>query len=366
MFHHRILLFLLSITGIMTLVGVSFYMFAHAEHVGGLLDAQSVGENSVKWRKNAFPISATRVVPSVVETPVGRMLAVGDIMLGRYVETLMRRSGDAYPFEGVADYLQGFDNVFGNLEGPILDDAAQTPNFSTVFAFKPFVASLLKNNNVTMVSLANNHTFDFGEEGYLQTKRILRRQTITPIGNPRSVDEGSLGTLQYGNRSVRVIAVQDVSSRINQDDLLSAIMAQDQNDAYIMVAIHWGDEYEQVANQHQVSLAHAMVDAGADVVIGHHPHVVQNIEEYHGQLIFYSLGNFIFDQYFSAETQEGLAVAIDFFDEEEHFSLVPMISTLSQPRKMDDVRAKEWLKSLAETSSETLRTKIEHGLIVIR
>jgi poly-gamma-glutamate synthesis protein (capsule biosynthesis protein) len=134
---------------------------------------------------------------------------------------------------------------------------------------------------------------------------------------------------------------------------------------FIIVNIHWGDEYQKSSSSFQQNLAHKIIDAGADLIIGHHPHVVQDIGFYKGKLIFYSLGNFIFDQYFSKDTQQGLAVELEFFSDKAIYRLLPIQSHLSQPFLMEEEIKSAFLKDLAQKSSHELKEEIENGKIEI-
>jgi poly-gamma-glutamate synthesis protein (capsule biosynthesis protein) len=127
------------------------------------------------------------------------------------------------------------------------------------------------------------------------------------------------------------------------------------------VAIHWGEEYRDVSNKRQQTLGRALIDAGADVIIGHHPHVVEEIELYRGKPIFYSLGNFIFDQYFSKETQEGLAVKISVGDKKAAYELIPVDLHKSQPKRMSSDAEEKWLEELSLRSAKELRSDIIQG-----
>jgi len=115
-------------------------------------------------------------------------------------------------------------------------------------------------------------------------------------------------------------------------------------DSFIVVLVHWGEEYIETSSSYQRKIAYQLVDAGSDIIIGTHPHVVQEIELYHSDmqnkdsLIFYSVGNFIFDQYFSKETQEGLAVGLIQSKENLKFVLIPIDLTNSQPKLMSEKR----------------------------
>ena len=128
---------------------------------------------------------------------------------------------------------------------------------------------------------------------------------------------------------------------------------------HLIVTIHWGNEYQHTANYgKQIEPGRAFVDAGADIVIGHHPHVVQNFEIYNNKLIFYSLGNFVFDQYWSKATQEQLGLGIIMEKDSVKVHLLPMISKMSQPRLMTTEERKNGLKSLLTMVTILKQSKI--------
>ena len=129
--------------------------------------------------------------------------------------------------------------------------------------------------------------------------------------------------------------------------------------------IHWGNEYKESSNWQQKELAHLMIDSGVDLIIGSHSHVVQEIEQYNDKLIFYSLGNFVFDQYFSPETQEGLAVGLELSSEKGNVYLFPTGSHRSQPYLIDNTEKTKFLKDLSSKSSPELKEQITKGIIEI-
>ncbi|MFH1713281.1 MAG: CapA family protein, partial [Candidatus Jacksonbacteria bacterium] len=135
----------------------------------------------------------------------------------------------------------------------------------------------------------------------------------------------------------------------------------------IIVNIHWGAEYEHQFNQTQQSIAHKLIDAGADIIIGHHPHVAQGMEIYQNKPIFYSLGNFVFDQYFSPDTQEGLALGVNITDDERHFFLFPIQSHLSQVELMTGKTKQEFLRRFAEWSMADIDylEEIQNGRMIL-
>ena len=143
------------------------------------------------------------------------------------------------------------------------------------------------------------------------------------------------------------------------------------------MSVHWGQEYQIKSSVFQQKLARKIIDSGADLIIGHHPHVVQEIEIYNNKLIFYSLGNFVFDQYFSEQTQQGLAVALEIYPVRNNdsnrvnpnkniYKLFPIQSKLSQPFLMEQNQAEKFLEKLSKRSSKDLTEEIKKGVIEIR
>ena len=295
-------------------------------------------------------------------------LFVGDVMLGRYVETLMNQKGSGYPFEKVTDLFSFYDTVIANLEGPIVVAHEQTPNNSLRFSFDPSVAQVLAENAIDAVSLANNHTFDQGEEAFDDMTVFLDRAGVGYFGHPREPAAGDVFIDEFvGDTLLLGFGFHATSSRFDVDAAARQIQEGRENnpDDFLVVSVHWGNEYQLHSNASQQKWAHQFIDAGADLVIGHHPHVVQEVELYNNHLIFYSLGNFIFDQYFSDDTQQELAVGLDPDQEQLTFKLFPLQSERSQPRRMTEDEATSFLKKLAERSSESLSEQIKAGIITL-
>ncbi len=294
------------------------------------------------------------------------MLAVGDIMVGRFVETLMRSNGDGYPFEKVQTAMQGVNIILGNLEGPIPVSHSQTPNEVLLFSFRESTARLLAEQKFTDVSLANNHTLDRGEDDYFNTITELEEVGISTIGHPWEVDFERVVSKTINDKKIIFTGFHDATRRVDAAAAVELIaqLRSENPDAFIVTTIHCGSEYVLHSNSHQQNLAHQLVDAGTDVIIGHHPHVVQEVELYNGKVIFYSLGNYVFDQYFSQNTQEGLMVGIELTDKEVRYSLHPLVSKRSQVQLMPEIQVQPWLEELALRSSDELEG-IKDGLITI-
>lgn len=255
------------------------------------------------------------------------LVAVGDVMLSRGVAGAIEAAGDlASPFAAVQEYLRQGDLVFGNLEGP-LTPGRPIDISEMVLRADPVMAGALAQAGFNVLSLANNHTPDFGPRGILDTLQNLEGAGVTPVGAGRD-DEDALAArllevkgMRFAFLAFSEAALAPDAYRAGPDapgtaaaaatDLTrmrAAIAAAAARADFVVVSLHAGEEYEPKPDSVQATLARGAIDAGADLVLGHHPHVVQPVERYHGKYILYSLGNFVFDQLWSEETRQGLLV----------------------------------------------------------
>jgi poly-gamma-glutamate synthesis protein (capsule biosynthesis protein) len=272
---------------------------------------------------NSLPVSN--------EEPI-RILFVGDIMLGRYVESLIKKNGEEYPYERIAQQFNEADIVVGNLEGPVMKNHVSTPDNSVQFSFDDSRLEELA-KHIDIVSLANNHTDDYGENAYTETKNLLKMANIASFGHPRTVDEQSVYRTTVDKHDFVFIGFNETYHVLNQkkaNELITSERMANPN-ATIFVSIHWGSEYQTKSNATQQKWGRGFIDSGANFVIGHHPHVRQEIEEYNGGVIAYSLGNFIFDQYFSNETERGLMIQVEITERNTSYFPIEIQSTKSQP-----------------------------------
>ena len=250
------------------------------------------------------------------------ILFVGDIMLSRGPEMILKSSGDyKYPFLKTADVLRSADIAFGNLENPV---SARGINIGSIYSFraKPEVVEGLEFAGFDVMSIANNHIFDWGAEAIRDTISILLSGGISPIGAGASYKEANdpvimkvgntrIGLLGYTTLYPQSLVATDVGAGISDiSNAESAVAALRDEVDLVIVSLHWGEEYQTTSNDEQKELGRGLIDSGADVIIGHHPHVIQEIEEYNGGLIIYSLGNFVFDQSFSDATRTGMVARV--------------------------------------------------------
>lgn len=254
--------------------------------------------------------SPLKILKSLTD-PGLSLLFVGDIMLDRNVRNKISEIGFDEFFKNIRDFVSSPDVTIGNLEGPFTTYASKTAdlkNKDLVFTFDPALAPKLHDLGFDILGLANNHTMNFGREGFEMTKKYIMDADMTYYGDPNNKNGLSVVFEKKGIR-VGIVGFHEFTY-INFDKVIDEIKRIRPMVDFLVVTPHWGVEYQKEATDFQIKFAHAFIDAGADLIIGAHPHVVGDVEEYNGKKIFYSLGNFAFDQYFSKETSEGLAVNV--------------------------------------------------------
>lgn len=318
---------------------------------------------------DTYAVTADEPAPAPVsddpEIARTRIQFVGDIMLARDVERLMGLYGSSYPYTHIADALDA-PYVVGNFEAAVPEVHEPTPSMTMRFSVSEQHLAALQEAGVTHVSLANNHAYDHGNAGYLHSLRALERAGVEPFGHPHELGNVSVSFLALDPVEVAVIGIYAVVSVPSEAELAALVKEASARSDMQIAYLHWGDEYELVHNANQERLAHALADLGIDVVIGHHPHVVQDIELYNGTPIFYSLGNFIFDQYFSTDVQQGLMLDLAVSNDGSYtVSLVPVTTEASRtaPRLMTGHERDTFLAALAKRSTPALAAGIERGLL---
>lgn len=237
------------------------------------------------------------------------LIAVGDIMLGRSVNAKMRSLNDfAYPFLKTALFLSSVDLTFINLEAP-LSDNCPTTNEGMIFCADPRAIEGLVLAGIDVVNLANNHIKNYGLEGIILTQNLLRENRIDFIGPEENFLIKEINKTKFGFLGF------DLTSGYQEEKIINQVKEKKARVDTLIVSFHWGLEYAKEPSPSQVKLARQVVEAGADLIIGHHSHVIQRIEDYQGRPIVYSLGNFIFDQPWSEETKKGLVGIFTFQNE---------------------------------------------------
>lgn len=263
--------------------------------------------------------------PTQPHAAINRLIFAGDVMFSRAVRRSIQAAQDpAMPFRKIAPLLAASDIAFVNLESPFSDRGPYYER-GLIFHASPETVAGLNLAGVSIASTANNHARDCGPHGVEFTVAWLRSHGIEPVGSSESeasthngivlerngVRFGFLGyTYDQSNGNWR-----DVDTRIalaDPDVVCRDVTALKKRCDVVIVSMHNGIEYMPKPSAKQVTFGHAAIDAGATLVIGHHPHVIEPEERYKSGLIFYSLGNFVFDQYQREATQHGEVVQVSF------------------------------------------------------
>lgn len=299
-------------------------------------------------------------------------LFFGDLMLDRYVRNRISAKGLDYLIDDLAGeekrFFSGIDIVSANLEGAVTDGGKHYPPEKTNdFAFEPESVKALEGYGFNFFNLSNNHFFDQGNAGLTETRDFLDDNGFFYSGSHlREINEDVYSIIPAGSKKIAMLGLNITAGMFDLDEARGLVEKLEKEADMTIVNIHWGVEYSGKQNQTQIDLAHSLIDAGVDLIIGHHPHVVQGIEEYEGRLIFYSLGNFIFDQYFSKETQAGLAVGVDFSKDTKAY-VFPLQSALSKMSLMKDEAKNDFLQELALKSDidDQQKETLKKGFISI-
>lgn len=271
-------------------------------------------------------------------------LNFGDMMLDRNVKKQINTNGSDYILKKLAgdndEFFGGVDAVECNLEGSFANKRRPTSK-SIAFYFDPKLISFVKKYHFNLFNLANNHSLDMGRDGFRESQENLKKNDIAYYGQQYRLDDTNLLVKQIGDYKFGLIGLDDTINKVQTLQVKKLITkAHDQGAEFIVVNIHWGDEYKPLSNTRQRQLGHALIDLGVDAVIGHHPHVVEEMEIYKNHPIFFSLGNFIFDQYFSVPTQQELGLGLIFTktNDKKSVSIYPLAlqSIKSQISQMND------------------------------
>ena len=292
----------------------------------------------------------------------------GDVMFARKMPNVL--SLESSPFSGVSDVTSNVDLLLINFE-----NAATTSGDALKgdvhLKCDPSYVPLARANNVTVAALANNHAIDYGITGMQDTLENLRNADITPMGAGNTEDEAHQAVVKDVNgRKITILNYMDSEnfaeysyeampyangsnpgySAYDSEDAQKQI--GENNDSDLIVAyLHFGNEYSNSPNENQVKIAHELIDYGADIVIGSHPHVTQGIEMYNGKPIFYSLGNFIFDQSNTA-THSAYFVQIDMVNDTGECTVYPIYISNYLPQHMSPDDGTSLLSGLSPQCSE--------------
>lgn len=250
--------------------------------------------------------------------------AVGDIMLDRGVKYMVYKYGNGdykFSFANISSYLNKADIVFGNLESQISDKGNKIGTVNS-FRAEPKAMEGLVSAGFNIVSVANNHSFDYNTAALKDSFERLKSADIEYVGGGLNKEEAfglkiiekndvKIGFLAYCSVGAKGWAATDGNAGIaflsddNIEKIREDIKKAKEKVDILIVSSHAGEEYQTEENEYQSTLYQSFIESGADIVLGHHPHVVQPVKGYLERYIAYSLGNFIFDQGFSEDTMKG-------------------------------------------------------------
>lgn len=322
----------------------------HLTHHGSSLTMGATSD----WRENTSHILGYFERGEPTDSSFVSIQFVGDVMLDRGVREKIESQGVDYPWRDVERFLQGAQLRVANLEGTVSEEtsiAAVEPPFRFIFtpefveAMEPFI---------DVVSLANNHSRDREIDGELETQSWLAELGIEWFGGYATSED------VYRFDRISLIGYHQFGASV--DNLLAVIEQEDRQEQFVIVMPHWGEEYITEPQEGQRELATKMVEAGADLIIGSHSHVIQGIETINGVPVVYSLGNFIFDQ-IEPGTDVGMSATVLLGKNGGRIYLSPVSTLAGQPTPLSDEEAHIIFQKIASLSSEDLAPFILTGAI---
>lgn len=335
------------------------------------IDKVLENENIVDNLENTMPTSTPSVIveeikESEIEKTSVTISAVGDCTLGRddrssYTYSLPyvfenQNNDPSYFFAGVYEILNNDDLTIANLEGTFTD-ATVRANKRFTFKGPSNYTDILLSGSVEAVNLANNHTYDYLNQGYEDTIEALDETTLKYFGN------GIYSIIEVNGKTIGLCGIKgwDKTSACKEIDNAMAYFYECNTDLEIF-SFHWGEERVYKQNSTQEAIARYAVDAGADLVLGHHPHVLQGIEEYNGKYIVYSLGNFVFGGNRNPDDKDTMIFQITFKYENNELvdtviNIIPTsLSSVSnindyQPKILEGEEKEKVLKKILDSST---------------
>lgn len=301
--------------------------------------------------------------------------AVGDIMLAGKWAPFLRQKGYDYPFTGVKKELAVADINLANLESPIAVNGTEYSEKKYRFRAEPAVAKAMRAAGFNLVTLANNHSMDFGGEALAETLQHLSDNGIATIGAGENLSEARKMAL-YTVKGKKIAFLgfsltqpveffagkEHAGTTPGYEKLMTADIAGARSQAdYVIVSFHWGKDGNETVQQYQRTAAHKAIEAGADVIIGHHPHVLQGAERYRHGIIFYSLGNFAFASKSSLADVSAI-IRLKLADDHREAEILPLDilyrRVAFQPQLLTGARGASVIEKLNRLS-ETFNTRIQ-------
>lgn len=291
---------------------------------------------------------------------------VGDMMFDRSVAAFIRSEGEDYIFQGYEKYFKGSDIVFGNLETALSHRGEPVKDKEYTFRSNPELAAYLKKYNFKVLSIANNHILDYGTDAFSDTLKIMKENGISYGGGGYDKKEAMEGiVLEKKGLKIGFIAFTRVTPsvdwyagakkpgiigayKVHEESVLEAVNNLRPRCDLLVISLHWGKEVSTIIRKEETELAHKLIDSGADVIMGHHPHVVQGMELYKGKPIFYSLGNFFFTTSKAQICNQTIMATVRYDENGELKSVeaIPGIIQYGRPVPMEEGPKKQFIEQL--------------------
>ncbi|MFH0819830.1 MAG: AmmeMemoRadiSam system protein B [bacterium] len=267
----------------------------------------------------------------------------GDAMFDRKIASLLGAEDILSTIAGQEErFFKGNNFNILNLEG-VLSYQKKAQNKPVIFRFNPEqVLPLLKKYRFNLLNLANNHTLDYFLAGDEDTRNFLNKANIRSFG-AYEINNKTCATIDKNNLKIALCGFNDVGGVLPTEPALQIISNAKKNHDFVFLNVHWGEEYGTMPTTRQRDLAQKFINAGADLIIGHHPHVIQPLEIYQGKPIFYSLGNFIFDQDSPEEVNIGLSVGVIAAQQKTTLYLFPFHSNAGKPSLLNNEEVTKFL-----------------------
>lgn len=265
------------------------------------------------------------------EKKEAKVLFVGDMFFDRFIRLVGYNKGEDFTFSCINDFLKNSDLVMGNLEGPITNNPSSSlgtvpgGDGNYTFTFPARIAALLVKNNIRLVDLGNNHIGNFGQAGIVSTRKYLSEAKVNYFGglsgDPSKAEVGEpIYRTELGGVKMSFISYNEFGGDL-AEKVAQKIAAEKAKKQTVIVFTHWGDEYLAVP-QRVKDMAKLFVKNGADLIVGSHPHIILPSQKIGDTWVYYSLGNFIFDQYWNKEVSTGLVLEVDIKGQAKDWKIV--------------------------------------------
>ncbi len=316
-------------------------------------------------------------------TKTVEIVAVGDILLTRGVQRQIEKHTEKYPFEKVTEMLSRADLVFGNLENPLTNNCEQAEKKYS-FRAEPRYTEILRAASFDVLSLANNHSLDCGSEGLIETIDNLEKEGLSWLGAGKSTNDAGTPVYHHVNEiKIAFVGFTAISPRklaersphvafATDENVARSIKAARQRADVVIVSFHWGTEYADRPNVEQIRFADAAVAAGADVILGHHPHVLQGFQflerpnRDRAAIIAYSLGNFLFDSPVKLNRRVGESLVLKLRLDKNGLvaaEAVPIVIKNYRPVIADDTERND-ISTRLNRLSGAFNTRLESGYLI--